>query len=246
MENPELNNFKKWLANRGLSVSSIQKYSSQANKRIIKELGIDFYDVKSLDSLRDLLLAVKEMEANMPKDPKRMYSAAVSNYIKYKTELFNHLDTMNDYQYLTDIEKAFNINEESSDDYDFKPQTKRIQTVNNRYLRNPLVGKEAIMKANYLCQHDSSHQFFISKATHHNYVEAHHLIPIAYQALFTNGIDVVENVVALCPVCHRCIHYGINEQRKSILTHLYKNSEEKLYRAGIDVRLKELFELYEM
>ena len=67
MENPEINNFKKWLANRGLSISSIQKYSSQANKRIIKELGIDFYDVKSLDSLRDLLLAVKEMEANMPK-----------------------------------------------------------------------------------------------------------------------------------------------------------------------------------
>ena len=212
-----------------------------------------------MDSLRDLLLAVKEMEANMPKDPKRMYSAAVSNYIKYKTELFNHLDTMNDYQYLADIEKAFNINEEPSDDYDFKPQTKRIQTVNNRYLRNPLVGKEAIMKANYLCQHDSSHQFFISKATHHNYVEAHHLIPIAYQALFTNGIDVVENVVALCPVCHRCIPFfssnilsnkemvfGINEQRKSILTHLYKNSEEKLYRVGIDVRLKELFELYEM
>lgn len=106
MENPEINTFKNWLANRGLSVSSIQKYSSQANKRIIKELGIDFYDVKSLDSLRDLLLAVKEMEANMPKDPKRMYSAAVSNYIKYKTELFNHLDTMNDYQYLADIEKA--------------------------------------------------------------------------------------------------------------------------------------------
>ncbi|EOT44653.1 hypothetical protein [Enterococcus columbae] len=100
MENPEKASFSNWLANKGLSTSSIQKYSSQANNRIIAELGIDFYEVENLDSLRNLLIAVKEMEANMPKNPNHMYSAAVSNYIKYKTRQYNRLDTLNDYQYL--------------------------------------------------------------------------------------------------------------------------------------------------
>lgn len=80
MENPEKTSFSNWLANKGLSTSSIQKYSSQANNRIIAELGIDFYEIENLDSIRNLLIAVKEMEANMPKNQKRMYSAAVSNY----------------------------------------------------------------------------------------------------------------------------------------------------------------------
>ncbi len=46
----------------------------------------------------------------------------------------------------------------------------------------------------------------------------HHLI-----SLFEGGSDIIDNAVALCPNCHREMHYSIN--KISILKSLYDSTK---------------------
>ena len=42
----------------------------------------------------------------------------------------------------------------------------------------------------------------------------HHLIPLRMQHDFENSLDVVGNIVSICPNCHRLIHYGRDKDKK--------------------------------
>ncbi|WP_370640204.1 HNH endonuclease [Aurantimonas sp. HBX-1] len=42
------------------------------------------------------------------------------------------------------------------------------------------------------------------------YLEGHHMEPVA-----RGGLDEIDNIAALCPNCHRHIHYGINGMAKN-------------------------------
>ena len=103
---------------------------------------------------------------------------------------------------------------------------------------------EAILKNNYLCQINSNHLYFTSKATNRNYVEAHHIIPISTQALFHNGIDCVPNIASLCPTCHRQIHYGLDNDREEMLEILWDNNYRDIERVGIELKFEELLQMY--
>ncbi|MGL4999965.1 MAG: HNH endonuclease [Cetobacterium sp.] len=56
----------------------------------------------------------------------------------------------------------------------------------------------------------------MSGTTNKQYMEAHHLIPMNAQDSFKNSLDVLGNVVSLCPNCHRMIHHG-DEVSKNII-----------------------------
>lgn len=49
-----------------------------------------------------------------------------------------------------------------------------------------------------------------------HYLEVHHLLRLA-----DGGSDTISNAVAVCPNCHRELHYGI--RRQEILEHLFEN-----------------------
>src|SRR5699024_8911685 len=49
------------------------------------------------------------------------------------------------------------------------------------YPRNINESRKAKMKANWQCEFDRSHQTFISKSDHNNYMESHHIIPMSHQ-----------------------------------------------------------------
>ena len=49
---------------------------------------------------------------------------------------------------------------------------------------------------------------FKNKSTGLQYVEGHHLIPLSCQKSFNYSLDVEENVVALCPMCHSKLHHA--------------------------------------
>lgn len=236
--------FIRWLKKRGLSDSSISKYSKQANNRIIQDLGISFYSVEKIDDLSQLLTDVKLLESLMPKDPKRMYSAAVSNYIKYRVEAIDIENTVKDSYYGYEVEKI--IIEEENKSFNLNPQSALTKKELFQYQRDPKVGARALISADYQCKINNKHRFFTSRRTKRNYVEAHHLIPIAYQSLFENGIDIVDNIVSLCPVCHKCIHYGENSARVEMIHTLYQGFQFNLRKSAIEIREKELLELYQI
>lgn len=111
------------------------------------------------------------------------------------------------------------------------------------------VSKAALKEADYKCIIDSSHKTF---NTRHKipYMEGHHLIPCTvgnsefYYQKFNKNIDCLENIVSICPNCHRAIHYGDWDSKSEKLRVLYQKQHKKLEAAGIYITEEELFDLY--
>ncbi|AQY38706.1 hypothetical protein COC60_21300 [Bacillus thuringiensis] len=61
---------------------------------------------------------------------------------------------------------------------------------------------------------------------------------------FENSLDVVGNIVSICPNCHRLIHYGRDKDKKKVLELLFEQRKDSLKKFGIEVSLKELFGYY--
>lgn len=239
--------FERWLQQKGLSKSSISKYARQAHNRILKDIGLSFYQINNVEELSQVLIDVRILEQKMAKDPRRMYSSAVSNYIKFKSENADIKNTRNDLEYERAVEQILQPSQ-TMPAWNNSPQPRANLVIGSvtRYERKAQVGADAIILANFECQVNENHRFFNSRKTHKNYVEAHHLVPIAYQGIFENGIDIVENIVALCPVCHRCIHYAENSSIIKLVDQLFEKAVPKLSQVGIEIKRKELLELYQI
>ena len=114
--------------------------------------------------------------------------------------------------------------------------------------RDPALGAIAINNSGYQCENEISHQTFISKRTKQPYMEAHHLIPISQSEYMWKkkhkNIDCIENIVSLCPTCHRAIHHGEFETKLQILKKLYDKRIDDLRRAGIDIDFETLLKFY--
>ena len=109
------------------------------------------------------------------------------------------------------------------------------------YPRKRWVARKALEIAGYKCELDETHKTFINKIDK-PYVEPHHLIPMCCQKDFEKGLDVAENVVALCSNCHNEIHYGKNA--KKLIEKLYEKRKKLLESAEIGVTFKDLKKMY--
>lgn len=109
---------------------------------------------------------------------------------------------------------------------------------------NPNVKEARKLRSRYMCEVDSHHRTFTAKANNMPFVEGHHLIPFCKRNEFDVNIDIVENIVALCPVCHRQVHLATDDERRAILTKLYKANIDDLQKAGVDISLEQLIEFY--
>lgn len=74
------------------------------------------------------------------------------------------------------------------------------------YKRDPLVVAETLRLANGYCELCEVESPFKTKSGR-DYLEVHHVIPLSKQ-----GSDTVSNTVALCPNCHRMLHFGDNAE----------------------------------
>jgi 5-methylcytosine-specific restriction enzyme A len=127
---------------------------------------------------------------------------------------------------------------------------KRKQKVNTddvlTYPRKKEESLEAKRRSNWRCELDSNHTTFISNANKKPYMEAHHLIPMSAQDYFEYTLDFADNIVCLCPNCHRKIHHAIDEEKKEILQFLYKKREKKYNKYCIDISFKKILIFYEI
>jgi 5-methylcytosine-specific restriction protein A len=121
---------------------------------------------------------------------------------------------------------------------------KKSASVIQRVYRNPRIAKEALIKAEYKCTLDQSHQTFIHKSSGNAYMEAHHLIPLQVQHRFEYSLDVPSNVVSLCPNCHRKVHYAHTSIQKESLAYLFKTHQADLKQQGLEVPLDTLLNYY--
>lgn len=104
------------------------------------------------------------------------------------------------------------------------------------FVRSPIVSATAIRNANFSCEIDHDHWTFTSRAKKQKYVEAHHLIPISHQSKFEFSLDVVANIISLCATCHRMLHFGAIDEKRTVLKLLLKKRRGELHARAINVR----------
>ena len=107
--------------------------------------------------------------------------------------------------------------------------------------RDPDIAKKAMELACGKCEIDAGHESFIGK-TGDKYMEAHHLIPLSGQDDFENSLDQEQNIVCLCPKCHKEIHHGMNRLR--LVKKLWEQRDSDLEAAGIGITMPELEKYY--
>ena len=114
----------------------------------------------------------------------------------------------------------------------------------NRHSRNAALGQKVCGDAEYKCQYNPDHETFISASTGDFFVEPHHFIPVSRNGEFEYDLDVEENIIVLCPNCHRAIHYGEINLRKKMIDSFYGHRIDELRNKRIDVTLNKLYEFY--
>jgi hypothetical protein len=113
-----------------------------------------------------------------------------------------------------------------------------------RYVRDPSLAARAIKHYKYTCQANSGHETFVSAVSGEQYVEVHHLIPISYSGKFQYSLDVPENLIVLCPNCHRAIHFASKDMKRTLLWKFYNERRYDLERVYIGIEFEDLCYLY--
>ena len=80
---------------------------------------------------------------------------------------------------------------------------KEISVTIKAFVRNPDVVAEVLLRADGVCERCKHGAPFLRAKNGDPYLEVHHKTHLA-----NGGEDSVENAMALCPNCHRAVHYG--------------------------------------
>jgi len=81
--------------------------------------------------------------------------------------------------------------------------TKKTNHIRSQYSRSIYISEFIKRRAKGICQDCLNYAPFCMKNTGEPYLETHHIIPLS-----RGGNDIISNVIALCPNCHRKRHYG--------------------------------------
>jgi 5-methylcytosine-specific restriction enzyme A len=120
-----------------------------------------------------------------------------------------------------------------------------VESKVTRYPRDANLAATVLSEVNYTCQIDASHKTFIAASSGEPYVEAHHLVPMGVSDQYPEAsLDVGPNIFALCPNCHRAIHYGEDDRKRESLQQLFEIDEKSIADAGIQISLLQLLKLY--
>ena len=180
---------------------------------------------------------------------KGKYISLDKKIISYLEKYLENAEFIDDELYQDEIQaKEITGKEKLMNTFDVKPQW--AETGGSMMVKkNAAYAKQALVNSNFLCEADTSHHTFMtSKGV--PYMEGHHLIPCtaknakAFWKRVGKSIDCVENIVCLCPTCHRRIHFGSEAEKRSIIKLLYNKQHSKLKKAGLDISEKELIGLY--
>ncbi|WP_414630863.1 HNH endonuclease [Alteromonas australica] len=78
-------------------------------------------------------------------------------------------------------------------------------------------------------------------------MEAHHLIPMEFQDDFEHSIDVPENIISLCPTCHRLFHHASDCEKKEIIEKFFdKRSAALSFERGVMIKKDTLLRYYKV
>ena len=187
---------------------------------------------------------------NKIKDKYYLSFLTQENYLSEISKLSIYNDTKGlDQRYISDEE---NINEKFDRHYHNKvildkinnrkpklEENSRTQYVTDRRI------KETVFKNNdYKCFFDKSHKTFL-RINGTQFMEGHHIIPMKAQKDFKNvNIDREDNILCVCPNCHRKIHLSLQDEKKQLLRKVYEAKKKDLFNAKLNISFDDLYKRY--
>ncbi len=160
------------------------------------------------------------------------------------------IETLNDFEDDIAVRDAPTYNSQAEiDSADARtPTLKPGSSSNKRYTTDPKLGKTVLVNSGWKCDLDGfdghPHTTFDTK-TGNKYLEAHHLVPMkAQKDFFPVNLDIFDNIVPLCPNCHKAVHYGSINEKKRFLKPLYDARIAKLNAHGIVISFDDLINKY--
>lgn len=234
-ENPLQKYYKQYLNSvSNLSRASVKHYIDAINNisRNLCTKGLlkrDLYEVETVTRLNELWEILQQDKDFLALNSRGhgMYSAGFNHYRKFVSgALFAKMQS-------GDIEPL---------DIPADPPARIIADNVETWQRSDIIRRQVIEYAKYTCElGGTAHKTFIAASTNHQYMEAHHAIPLHLQNNFANSLDVYANVICLCPVCHRKLHYGLNEDKRLMMDEIYEKRATRLEHSGLLIS-KENFE----
>lgn len=67
---------------------------------------------------------------------------------------------------------------------------------------------------------------------------------MSYQDLFEYTIDFADNIICLCPICHRKIHAATDEVKKEMILKFFNQRQHLYPKYGIKVDAHSLLSMY--
>lgn len=100
------------------------------------------------------------------------------------------------------------------------PPPKRTRVIND-FVRDPYIVAAALARATDRCEMPRCSSQLFDREDDRPYLEVHHILPLG-----EGGDDTLDNAAALCPSCHRELHYGkFRLQKRQILRSEISNKE---------------------
>jgi 5-methylcytosine-specific restriction protein A len=218
---------------RNNKIATVKHYFDALNNisRRLKEKNLvttDIYEINDLNQLlqvREILYADKDfIELNTRGN--NMYSVGLNNYCKFAAG--------EDFLKLQDKISMLDVPMEV---------TTIIKNEHNTWRRSGIMRTQVIEFAGYNCEINKDHKSFVAEKNKKPYMEGHHVIPMKLQSNFDKSLDVYANIICLCPICHRKIHYGLKEDRRLLMSQIYDNRSVRLEHSGIRLSKKEFVEI---
>ena len=219
---------------RKVSMSTVNHYLDALNwiSRFLADRGLiidklfEVLDTDSLKHLSEVLLADTEF-VTMNKRGHQMYTAGLNNYMRFadgvEFEMIGH--------------------KIKSMDVPIPVADKAEGTLREEWKRSGIIKDQSIKIAHYECEVNSNHKTFVAAHSGKPYMEGHHSIPMRFQSSFSTSLDVYANIVCLCPICHRLLHFGKKEEKLPVLNKIYFERGERMAHSGIQISREEFIDM---
>lgn len=112
-----------------------------------------------------------------------------------------------------------------------------------QWKRSSIIKIQTLKISDSQCELDIYHNMFTSKSTGRPYMKGHHIIPMSKQRESDKSLDVYANIVCVCPVCHRLLHYGVESQKSALLRQNYHVRARRLTASGINISKEDFIKL---
>ncbi len=208
---------------KGLKRSTVQHYFVALNSvsKRLKDKGYvenDVYEILDLDYLKkaqEVLNSDPEF-CEQDKRGNRMYSSGLKNYCQFAAGELSQ----------DSIEQITKL------DVPLPPESTNFVRRETQK-RSNILRTQALAFADWRCELNPDHKSFIAESNRKPFMEGHHLIPLKLQTQFESRLDVYANLICLCPLCHRKIHYGVALEREEMFYQLYESRSKRLSNCGI-------------